>query len=470
MKVTAVSICPSEAANEADRPALTPELLAASGARYSRNNEGLDAILANIDHSNLDKSVDGIFKMVDYGHQSIADMVPVAMFMDNMSIWLAYYLWTLCPTAGGQESSTRYIKISPEGLIAPEELGIPSPEIPEWRELMDKCFKAYQASLEIWESLAEKRPELMGIPKSLLDDTSDSSRKKVVRMKRNYAFDRARCFLPVSAATNVMMIMSARGWVNLCQHLLSHSLLECQKLGAMIKSELKLSAPRMLRHAVSTEPHQKMMAEEFEELVSRARNSTAVWDDPNYDHTAEPQAFLNVSLPPDISEEDLVQDIVNHPHRYAPVGSGLQRTSVRFSWSKVGFAEIRDFNRHRTGTKYSPQVPSGFHFALDQIPREDAEHRQTLLQQAVIGRSATTKAFKLLGNAVPSYVYWTVLGTEYPFEHATTANHFIYESELRTGVGAHYRYAGHFRNVLKLWYEKFPKTKGLILEGSAEPE
>src|SRR5271169_1547550 len=139
MKVTQVAIRPSEASAQAGRPALTPELLAATGARYSRNNEGLESILSKIDPNNLDKSVDSIFKMVDYGHQSIADMVPVALFMDNISIWLAYYIWTLCPTAGGQESSTRYIKLSAEGLVPPETLGIKTEDIPEWRELMSGC-------------------------------------------------------------------------------------------------------------------------------------------------------------------------------------------------------------------------------------------------------------------------------------------------------------------------------------------
>src|SRR4028119_244213 len=110
MKVTQVAICPTEASQAIGRPSLTPELLAASGARYSRNNEGLESILAKIDPDNLDKSVDSIFRMIDYGHQSIADMTPVAIFMDGISMWLAYYVWSLCPTAGGQESSTRYIK------------------------------------------------------------------------------------------------------------------------------------------------------------------------------------------------------------------------------------------------------------------------------------------------------------------------------------------------------------------------
>src|SRR5436190_1173313 len=125
MQVTQVAIRPTEASQDAGRQALTPELLAASGARYSRNNEGLDAILAKIDPSNLDKSVDSIFKMIDYGHQSIADMVPVAMFIDGISVFLAYYIWSLCPTASGQESSTRYIKMAADDLIAAETLGIP---------------------------------------------------------------------------------------------------------------------------------------------------------------------------------------------------------------------------------------------------------------------------------------------------------------------------------------------------------
>ncbi len=275
MKVTQVGIRPSEASQKADRPALTPELLAASGARYSRNNEGLDSILSKIDPNNLEKSVDSIFRMVDYGHQSIADMVPVAMFIDGVSIWLAYYIWTLCPTAGGQESSTRYIKLSAEGLVPPENLGISAGDLPEWRELMDGCFQAYQASQQIWEEAAAENPALMGIPRSLLDDSSETARKKVARMRRNYAFDRARYFLPATAATNVMLIMSARGWVNLCQHLLSHPLPEAVRAGELIRAELELSAPRMTRHARCVESVKLSIAREFEKWVKSAKVEAA---------------------------------------------------------------------------------------------------------------------------------------------------------------------------------------------------
>ena len=84
MKATLVSLCQTDAAREAGRHALTPELLAATGARYSRNNEGVESIVARIDPSRLDASVDSIFRMIDYGHQSIADMVRVAIFRDGI--------------------------------------------------------------------------------------------------------------------------------------------------------------------------------------------------------------------------------------------------------------------------------------------------------------------------------------------------------------------------------------------------
>ncbi len=117
MQVTCVGIKPTRALIDANAPALTPELLAACGARYSRNGEGLSAILSKVDSNNEDAAVDSIFRMVDYGHQSIADMVPVAMFIDRVSLWLALRMWWASPTAGGQESSTRYIELNASATV-----------------------------------------------------------------------------------------------------------------------------------------------------------------------------------------------------------------------------------------------------------------------------------------------------------------------------------------------------------------
>jgi thymidylate synthase ThyX len=464
MKVTQVALRPTPASDAAGRPALTPELLAASGARYSRNNEGLNAILSKIDPNNLDKSVDGIFRMIDYGHQSIADMAPVAIFMDDVSLWLAYYVWSICPTAGGQESSTRYINYAAVQSLDASAFGIPENQRDEWQGAMQQAFAAYEQVLALWEDVAAQRPEVTRIPQSLLEDDSEKARKQVARMKRNYAFDRARYFLPVAAPTNLMLVMSARGWVNLCQHLLSHPLPEAQTLGALVRDELTLATPRLLKHATekssiarglrdAMENYQRLAARQSEEYLQA--NSAA--------HPAT--AFLE-AFPPS-GERDFAQDLLFHDNRYAWIGDDLKRTMVRFGWEAVALAELRDLNRHRTGTKYCPLVPCGFYAAQEQWL---AAENEALGASCAMGRNLSRKAQELLRAGDASYLYWTLLGTQYFFEHTTTADKFLYEAELRTGTGAHFRYAEHLHDALQLWFEKFPETRGLVLEGSAEPE
>lgn len=474
MRITSVSLRPTEASDAAGRPALTPELLAASGARYSRSNDGLDAILSKIDPNNLDRSVDSIFRMIDYGHQSIADMAPVAMFMDDMSLWLAYHVWTLCPTAGGQESSTRYIRLEADGLVAPEELGIPEEDRAEWLALMEESFVAYREALELWESIAEENPDVTRIPGGLLEDTSPKGIRTVARMRRNYAFDRARYWLPVAARTNVMLIMSARAWVNLCQNLLSHPLAEANALGSGIARELELSAPRMLKHAAEKPSFRDGIAREFAALASRARATTiSPLDDESIGTEGSSTAHLEIMLPAGATEDDLRHDLSHHDNRYSWIGETLKRTAVRFWWEGATLAEIRDLNRHRTGTKHCPLIPLGFYAAIDQLPesidRRD-ERLASLKRLAEAGRRMSRRGLELLRADDPRYIYWTPLGTQYYFEHTTTADKFIYEAELRTGTGAHYRYARHLHDALELWYQRFPTTRALILEGSAEPE
>lgn len=475
MKVTQVSLRPTLAAEQAGRPSLTPELLAASGARYSRNNEGLEAILEKIDPENLDKSVDGIFRMIDYGHQSIADMAPVAMFMDNISIWLAYYTWSLCPTAGGQESSTRYIQLDLAGLPDAKELGIPEDQQDEWRAAMEKSFATYQSCYDAWTALAEADPSITRIPREVIEDTSEKGKKKLARMQRNFAFDRARYYLPCAAATNVMMIMSARAWVQLAQHLLSYPLPEAKRLGGLIRDELPYSAPRLLKHAVSRESTSQGLDREFARWRDLASEVEPKWFDASNEDAPGCDASLTVDVPEGVEDDEIIEALKSHDNRYAWFGSALERTGVRFSWTAMAVAEIRDLNRHRTGSKYCPYVPQGFYGALDELPQLDPEcseskESEVIRQATKLGRDLSGKALQYLKDGDSSYVYWTLLGTQFPFEHTTTADKFIYEAELRTGIGAHYRYAEHLRDTLQLWYEQFPETRGMILEGSAEPE
>lgn len=454
MKIQYVSISPTTAAENQGCYSLTPELLAATGARYSRNNEGLDAIVSKIDFSNTDKSVDGIFKMVDYGHASIADMAPIALFIDDVSIYAAYHLWTLAPTAGGQECSTRYIKLDAGSVVDPDLLGIPdSLKLDYWKHV-EKSFKYYELALEYWTSLGNLHPELTKIPSSLLNSSSDKDKKQVARMMRNFAFDRARVYLPVSAMTGVMMVQSARAWANMSAHLQSHSLRELNLIGKEIEEKLKLGAPRLVRHCKATDSL-KAYYDREKEIALR-------------DYTMYQGTNLFCSDGIDISSEDLKF----RANRYSPFAGYLSRLSVKFTWGDMSFGEIRDLNRHRTGTKYCTMIPVGFYGATDQLPTTGNTDLMLCNNIQHLSDDFGTIWNNVLfeSSSKNEYIYFTNLGHQYYFEHTTTADKFLYEMELRTGVGAHYKYAEHCHKMLELWFQKYPQTKGLIFEGSAEPE
>ena len=143
---------------------------------------------------------------------------------------------------------------------------------------------------------------------------------------------------------------------------------------------------------------------------------------------------------------------------------------IRFGCMAVAMAELRDLNRHRTGSKCAPLAPVGFYLPVEMVPEGLEEEKKALLELRRRGAELTNKAIKLLKDEDPTYVYWLPLGAQFAFAHTTTVDKFIYEAELRTGVGAHFRYAKHLRDILEGWYEANPETEGFILEGSAEPE
>jgi thymidylate synthase ThyX len=471
MKVQYVSICPTEKAEELGCYSFTPELLASVGARYSRNNEGLDAIASKIDKTNLDKSVDSIFKMLDYGHASIADMTPIAMFIDDITLYAAYYLWTLSPTAGGQECSTRYIKLGESGVATAEELGIPERFASDYEYFVKNAFKNYDDCLNAWTEIANSNPHVTKIPKELLNSTNPKDIKAVERMKRNYAFDRARVHLPVSAKTGVMMVQSARAWASIASHLRSHTMKELVVLGKLIAENLEIGAPRLTKHTKPTLAFGQYIDNEFVELMGQTQAFVENKNDFEFtsvDCFKTDTFFKNYDMFD--NNENVAKAFKTRENRYSIFGNVMQRIAVTFSWMGISFGEIRDLNRHRTGNRYCALIPLGFYDAVDQLEGIVNIYNETIINASRNCQFDSQSARNILLSNCNSYIYFTKLGTQYYFEHTTMADKFIYEMELRTGVGAHYKYAEHCHDALKLWYNTYPETKGLVKEGSAEPE
>lgn len=453
MEVTGIALVAPEGAK--DNPKATPELLASSLAKYSRSNKGIKHILDGVDWENPDASVDRIFKMVDYGHASIGGLTGgIAIAIDDVSMYVAYKLFEIAQLVDGQESSTRYISMTPESLIDAEEAGIPEELQDEWKDVMASAFSLYEKHYKKLDEDAKNNPESIRIPK-------DAPEKVQKRMLKNYALDRARYFIPLATKTSAALVMSARVWAETIKILGSLPLPEARTVASLIREELKKFAPRLIKHSF---PDDASIFHAYGEigLSQEAIIKNGVCTDNIPDKTF---CKLDEDFPDfdrfDYLKSDIPVDgeFENKENRYSRVGPSIRRRGVRFAWNNIAIAELRDLNRHRSGNRYTPFVPEGFY-----LPKE-------------IGRDEEVESFlkkykrlvELLSQKGLHY-YGYLLGTQVYFEHDTQLDKFIYEVELRTGLGAHFRYAEHLDAVAEDLFAEHPEFIKHIDVGDAEPE
>ncbi|MBN1307026.1 MAG: FAD-dependent thymidylate synthase [Chitinispirillaceae bacterium] len=451
MNITALGIRPPPAAR--DNPAVTPELLASSLARYSRSNKGIDVILQSIDWNDPERSVDAIFRFVDYGHASIAGMTGgIPIVIDGCSMFLAYKLFEIAQLCDGQESSSRYIKLDATRLPDPAEIGIPPHLAAEWQMLMRLSFSCYQELFDALDAEAKADPSIVRLP-------TDADEKVQNRLRKNYALDRARYFIPFAIKTNAACIMTARVWTETIKQLDSLPLPEAHACAEGLRSELRKFTPRLLRHSY---PDRASIGQTMQvinhAIASLQKKSLPVDRCPD-----EVRLGLERTTPPFLPDlQEIRQAFDGKENRYSTVGPAVKRMFVRAAWNNIAIAELRDLNRHRSGYRFSPLAPVGFY-----LP-EGISHHQTaeLLDRArlFIGKLITDE------TAAPAYVYALHLGTQVAFEHSTHLDKFIYEIELRTGMGAHFRYAEHLNAACRELLNIAPELAQFIAVGSAEPE
>ncbi|MEN9840513.1 MAG: hypothetical protein RL376_313 [Verrucomicrobiota bacterium] len=448
MRITGLALVPPPSA--ADLPRVTPELLASVLARYSRSNEGIHTILAKVDPADPDASIDRILKFVDYGHASIGGLTGgLAIALDDVSMWLAYKVFEIAQMADGQESSTRYITLAPSALPEPEALGIPADLAPRWRDVMGRAFAAYQAEYTRLDTLGAAEPERVRVP-------ADAKPAVVSRIRKNYALDRARYFIPLATRTNLAVVQSSRMWAQTVKHLASLPQPEARAAADLIRSELLKISPRLMRHSGSEFSYQAQAAAELATScrLGLERLSSAPLADQTWVH-------VDRATPPFLAETQSVPDALStRSNRYGQQGTATRRMRVSFAWNNLALAELRDLNRHRTGHRYTPLIQAGFY-----LPPEitHATHQTLLDEQLALTR-------ELLARGDGAYVYSLLLGAQTPFEHCTQADKFIYEAELRTGMGAHYRYAEHLSAALAGFFTQVPEARAWVVEGTAEPE
>ena len=216
------------------------------------------------------------------------------------------------------------------------------------------------------------------------------------------------------------------------------------------------NAPRLMRHSSAEHSFQEQARQELETSCRLGLERLSV--EPLAD-----QVWVRVdcSTPPWLEETQSMAEALRHrSNRYGQTGTALRRLRVSFAWNNMAVAELRDLNRHRTGNRYTPLIQSGFYLPPE-IGR--ATHAALLEEQK-------TLLAELLRRGSPAYVYGLLLGSQTPFEHSTHGDKFVYEAELRTGMGAHFRYAEHLSAALREFFQQVPEARQWVVEGTAEPE
>jgi thymidylate synthase ThyX len=448
MRITGLALVPPPTA--ADLPKVTPELLASVLARYSRSNEGLASILAKVDLANPDASIDRILKFVDYGHASIGGLTGgLAVALDGVSMWLAWKIFEIATMADGQESSTRYITMDAANLPTAAELGLPDDLAAEWHGVMAAAFAAYHAEYARLDALATANPALVRLPPG-------AKAAVVTRLRKNYALDRARYFIPLATRTNLGLVQSSRMWAATVKQLDSLPQPEARAAAKLIRDELLKQSPRLMRHSSAEKSYTAQTEQELAaslrlglERLSSAPLADEVW------------VQVDRATPPWLPETQPVAEALRHrANRYGHQGTATRRMRVSFAWNNLALAELRDLNRHRTGHRCTPLIQAGFYLPpeIDRAP-----HSSLLARQLELTR-------ELLRRGSPAYAYSLLLGAQTPFEHSTHADKFIYEAELRTGMGAHFRYAEHLSAALREFFRQVPEAREWVVEGTAEPE
>ena len=434
MKVTGLALVPPPSA--AGLPQVTPELLASVLARYSRSNQGIAAILEKVDLANPDASIGGLTG-------------GLAVALDDVSMWLAYKIFELATMADGQESSTRYITMDAANLPGAEELGVPADLAGRWRDVMARAFAAYHAEYARLDALATASPALVRVPPG-------AKPAVVTRLRKNYALDRARYFIPLATRTNLGLVQTSRMWAATVKHLDSLPQPEARAAAALIRTELLKMSPRLMRHSFAEPSYAAQAAQELAASLAlgSARLSAAPLADEVWVH-------VDRATPPFLPEtQPVAESLCHRANRYGHQGTATRRMRVTFAWNNLALAELRDLNRHRTGHRHTPLIQAGFY--LPPEIRHDG-HAALLADQLELTR-------ELLARGSPAYVYSLLLGAQTPFEHSTHADKFIYEAELRTGMGAHFRYAEHLSAALREFLRQVPAARAQVVEGTAEPE
>jgi thymidylate synthase ThyX len=443
---------------------ISPEMMAAILARYSRKGEGLEAILEILDKTPADKFEETVWSFLDYGHASIGGLtgtIPVGI--DKVSMLAPYLTFFLQPKQDGQETSTRYVEFKPEGLAHPSSFGIPEQLHDEWYKVMLEGFVLNKELTTRLDIVGSANPELTRIPEEVPE-------KVKVRMMKNFGFDRARYTIPLAGLTNFGLVMTAREWAETIKYLSGFDIPEFNELAFKLREDISRVAPRLMKHSIAR-PKTIAFADNFinrgiEYLLDNGINTEQVPDKVVVQTFVPKKTFIPECLS---LQDELKINFEGKKNRYDYAKGLAEKIRIVISWNNMSIAEARDINRQRPCKKDTLLAPVGSYMPEISVEVMKESNLFDRYQQFLSDRARLMNKV-LRSNNPHGYIGCLLLGDQTPFEIHTDGAHFVYVAELRTGVGVHFRYDDHVRQAYSELNKQIPELTNHIQLGTGEFE
>jgi thymidylate synthase ThyX len=219
--------------------------LAYAGARKSRSEDSQINIFSEI-HEAISRGTYTTGKKLNmlfggYGHASVADMSNAFLFLDNIPMNEAFWIFNHTSQGGGQETSTRYVKIENLELRPVTEL-LNVNGTDRQKTQLENRWTSMQKFLEsrYHKWTAKLTDPLEGYLENQLTGESRNDRKIFDSVDKR-TLDVARFWIPVGARTSMGINTSIRNWVDISSQMKSSRDKSLNRLGSHVTDILSLS-------------------------------------------------------------------------------------------------------------------------------------------------------------------------------------------------------------------------------------
>lgn len=403
-----------------------PEDTAMMQALYSRSGESVEVHAEKVKARGSGNFMANYY--VNYGHASIGDCGSTTIFIEGVSMLTAKAIqdW---PLYSGQETSSRYIDMSKQGLVDP--LGT----------------KASKAVLDAWMKFyVESQPALEAHLRQKYPKKSDEEDKTYDKAIKARVFDIMRAFLPAGAKTQLSWHTNLRQAHDKLALMRYYPLDEVRELAKGIRTNLseRYKSSFVHKEYPDQEAYRKMVAEKYTFYMGTDTDFAA--------KTNIKKAEL-MAFGPAITKRPTK---TNLPHIVTEIGT------VTFEFL-LDFGSFRDVQRHRNGVCRMPLLTTKFGFQqwyLDQLPEDVRKAAVKLIKEQI-------KAIKALKASKEVSQYYVAMGFNVACKVTYGLPAAIYTMELRSGRLVHpsLRMVAHkMHKALKKFFPDMPLHADLSLD------